>query len=91
MARKIKDVSDTSEFEFYTDEFGIKFTPRDFDSKDTHVIVELYTGDDGHYRFTDSFSSFWLMDLIKILIAAQSRLEQGNKFTKDGVWGFKFK
>jgi hypothetical protein len=59
-------------------QFGVRFEPRGQD--DPHVCIQLLSEDDTNwFEVGNSFSSFWLDDLIAQLTAAKTLLEQGPK------------
>jgi len=72
------------------DQFGIRFVPRG--PKDNHVCLQILSEDDGHWHQSmgQSFSSFWLDDLIRALQEAKLKLDTKAVFQSDG-FGWKFR
>jgi hypothetical protein len=48
---------------------GIRLVPRG--EKDNHVMLVLMVEDDGNWHEEDSFSSYWLPELMEMLQTAQ--------------------
>jgi len=70
-------------------QFGVRFVPRG--PGDPHVCVQVISEDDGNWTTSgDSFSSFWIDDLICALQAARNQLDFYAIWQRDG-FGWKFK
>lgn len=69
--------------------FGLDFVKRG--ANDNHTCIKLFAEDDGHYWETNNFSSYWIDTLITILQEAREELNNKDRFTPDGKWGYKFK
>ncbi len=59
---------------------GVNLTHRG--PKDTHALVNVFCEDDGTWNKEMTFSSYWLPELIAVLVTAQKRLEANG--VKDG-------
>lgn len=70
-------------------QFGVRLEPRE--DGDNHVCVQIISEDDGNWSESgEYFSSFWLNDLIDVLIKARRLMEKKCKKQKVG-FGYEFK
>lgn len=68
--------------------FGIRFVPRG--EKDPHICIQLLGEDDEHwFKVGESFSSFWIDDLIMQLKQAKLYLKTQRKREDGFGWDFK--
>lgn len=70
-------------------QFAVELVPRG--PKDNHICLQLKGEDDENwFNIGNSFSSFWLNDLIRVLQNAQTMLD--DQCVKDPKgWGYDFK
>ncbi|KAA9007258.1 hypothetical protein F4V43_01870 [Paenibacillus spiritus] len=69
-------------------QFGVRFTKRGREI-DRHVVINIYSEDDECWFEIDSFSSYWIDDLINVLTQTKLKLETEFKKAKDG-FGYEF-
>jgi hypothetical protein len=75
-------------------QFGVRFVERG--PKDKHVCIQLLSEDDETwFEVGNSFSSFWLDDLIQVLERAKALMasnpNQNHVFETDSGCGYRFK
>lgn len=76
-------------FEIKGKQFGVRFEPRGDGANDNHICIQILTEDDENwFEAGNSFSSYWLEDLITVLQTANDAMKQNAK--KDGKYGYKF-
>jgi hypothetical protein len=70
-------------------QFGVRFEKRG--PKDPHVIIQLLSEDDDNwFEVGNSFSAFWISDLIAVLETAQETLKNNAKWNRK-EFGYEFK
>lgn len=66
---------------------GVRVTDRNTDKNDLHQMIEILTEDDEQWFVSDSFSTYWLDELIDSLTEARTLLQSNPSFKKT-QWGF---
>ncbi len=76
--------------EIKNEQFGVKLERRGED--DPHVCFQIFSDASDSWRLSigNSFSSYWLDDLIQVLQTAKTHLEKACKKQADG-YGYEFK
>lgn len=81
MTKKLTATEEGPEITLLGDQFGIRIQKRG--QGDNHALLVLLAEDDESWYETDSFSSYWLDDLIETLKNAKFILETSSKFEDD--------
>lgn len=64
-------------------QFGVRFQTRG--ENDSHILIQIMSEDDENwYEHGNSFSSFWLDELISVLTIAKENLEHRAEKTEFG-------
>jgi len=76
--------------DFKGNQFGVRFESRS--DNDNRVCIQLLGEDDEHwFEIGNTFSSFWLDDLISVLQTARAHLNDEQHFHRPDRWGWAFK
>lgn len=68
--RRERKVATRGDLDVAGAQFGFKIIPRE---KGSTSLIEMYSEDDGHWHYTQSFAAFWLNDLIKACEEAKTK------------------
>ena len=70
---------------------GVRLVPRG--ANDNHICIEILTEDDGNwFESNQSFSSYWIDDLIEQLTLAKQYMKTQSPHIHEGrQYGWKFK
>lgn len=83
MSEKMKDSVEIS-----GELIGVDFSKR-LEEKDPHVLMNIYTGDDGMWTKAVQLDSAWIDDFISVLTKAKEHMEENFEKLEDG-YGYRF-